>query len=67
MPLVSSDISPSVTTQRQHQSNVPVVRTNGSIPFKGGEREKNIVGETLTSNNVILLAKSAVGNQTQWA
>jgi hypothetical protein len=46
MSPVASDISPSVTTQRQRQGNVLVVRINGSIPFKGGEGE-NPCGETL--------------------
>jgi hypothetical protein len=45
MSLVSSDISPSVTTQCQRQGNVLVVRLNGSIPCKGGEGEKTPVGK----------------------
>jgi hypothetical protein len=61
MSLVPSDISPSVTTQRQRQGNVVVVRLNGSIPCKGGERENKPVGKTLTSNNIILT--SQIGNR----
>jgi hypothetical protein len=67
MSLVSSDISPSVTAQLEHQINVPVVRANGSITCKGGDREKTPVGKTLISNNVKPLLKSAIGNETQWA
>jgi hypothetical protein len=67
MSLVSSDMLPSVTTQRQHQSDVPVVRTNGSIPCKGGEREQPLWGKPSQVTMSYLLAKSAIGNQTQWA
>jgi hypothetical protein len=55
MSLVSSDISPSVTTQRQHQGNVLVVLLMVASLVKT-VREKTPVGKTLTSNNVILLA-----------
>jgi hypothetical protein len=56
MSPVSSDISPSITIQRQRQRNALVEFINGSIPCKGGEGEKNPVGKTPTSNNVLLLA-----------
>jgi hypothetical protein len=45
MLLVSSDISPSVTNQRQRQGNVLVVRLNDSITCKGGERENPLLGK----------------------
>jgi hypothetical protein len=45
MSPVSSDISPSVTTKRQRQSNVLVVGINGSIPCKGGEGGKPLWGK----------------------
>jgi hypothetical protein len=56
MSLVSSDISPSVTTQRQHQSNVLMVASLIKVV-----REKTPVGKTLTSNIVILT--SQIGNR----
>jgi hypothetical protein len=56
MSLVSSDISPSVTTQRQHQSNALMVASLIKVV-----REKTPVGKTLTSNLVILT--SQIGNR----
>jgi uncharacterized membrane protein (UPF0136 family) len=56
MSLVSSDISPSVTAQRQHQSNVLMVASLIKVV-----REKKPCGETLTSINVILT--SQIGNR----
>jgi hypothetical protein len=56
MSLVSADISPSVTTQCQHQSNVLMVASLIKVA-----REKTPVGKTLTSNIVILT--SQIGNR----
>jgi hypothetical protein len=55
MSPVSSDFLPSVTTQRQRQGNVLVVRINDNIPCIDGEGG-NPRGETPTSKNVLLLA-----------
>jgi hypothetical protein len=67
MSLVSSDISPNVATQRQRQGNVLVVRINGSIPCNGGERAKHMWGKPSPITMSCFLAKSAIGNKTQWA
>jgi hypothetical protein len=60
--LVSSDISPSVTTQRQHQSNVLMVASLIKMV-----REKTLWGKPSPVTMSYLLAKSVTGDQTQWA